>query len=97
MSDNSYFMKIIAEILENFANNKETIFKVKVFPKAKQEAITGKTIDGCLKISLNAVTENNQANLALIKFLAKEFGLRRYQINIISGHKDRIKTIRISR
>lgn len=90
-------MKIIAEILENFANNKETIFKVKVFPRAKQEMITGKTTDGCLKINLNSVPENNQANLALIKLLAKELGLRRYQISIISGHKDKIKTIKISR
>lgn len=97
MSDNSYFMKLIAEILENFANNKEVTFKVKVFPKAGREAIAGKTTDGYLKVNLNVIPENNQANIALLKFLAKELGLRRYQLRIISGQKDRIKTIKASR
>jgi uncharacterized protein (TIGR00251 family) len=90
-------MKLITEILENFANNREIIFKVKVFPKSGREAIGGQTADKCLKIYLNTLPENNQANLALIKFLANELNLRRYQITILSGQKDSIKTIKISR
>jgi len=49
--------------------------------------------NGRLKLYLQAVPEDNKANLALIKFFKKEFGLR---VEIISGMKGREKIIIIT-
>lgn len=90
-------MKMITELLENLANNKEVSLKVKVFPGASCDELKGETADGHLKVNITATAEDNKANIALIKFLAKKLGVRRYQLTIINGQKDRFKTIKISR
>lgn len=90
-------MTVIARLIEDLANNKEVIFKVKVLPNSDKDEIKGEATDGSIKISLVASPVDNKANLSLIKFLAQELGIRRYQVEIIQGQSDRLKTIKISR
>ncbi len=86
-----------SRLIERLANNKEVIFKVKVLPNAGKDEIKGETADGCLKVNLTATAIDNKANISLIKFLAQELGIRRYQVEIIKGQSDHFKTIKISR
>jgi uncharacterized protein (TIGR00251 family) len=48
--------------------------------------------EGKLKLYLKAVPEDNKANLELIKFFKKEFGLR---IEIMSGEHSRVKRLKV--
>lgn len=90
-------MSAIKQILEEFSSLEELVIKIKVNPKAKKNEISSEIVGARLKVSLVAAPENNKANEALLKFLAKKLGLRRYQVEIIAGHKDRLKTIKLRR
>jgi uncharacterized protein (TIGR00251 family) len=88
---------MLSKFKENLANNKELLLKVKVFPLSSHNEIKGIMADGTIKIGVNAPAEDNKANKALIKYLADELGVRRYQVEIISGALDRLKVIRVGR
>jgi hypothetical protein len=88
---------MLSEFKENLANNKELLLKVKVFPLSPRNEVKGKMPDGTIKIAIAAPAEDNKANKALIKYLADELGVRRYQVEIVSGALDRFKTIRVGR
>lgn len=85
------------DYIEKLANNKEIYLKVKVLPNAPKTAFMEKMSDGTIKISLAAQPEKDKANLALVKFLATELKIRKYQVQIVSGTTDRTKLIKISR
>ena len=70
-------------------------FSVKIHPRAKKNAITGK-LDGTLKLSLTAPSVDGRANEACIEFLAKLLKLPRSSITIASGQTSRQKVIRVS-
>jgi uncharacterized protein len=84
-------------IIDNLANNKEVYLRVKVLPNAGKTAFLDKMADGTVKIAVAAQPEKGKANQELIKFLATELGVRKYQIKVISGVSERIKLIKISR
>lgn len=88
-------MEMLPDLLEKLANNKEIVLKVKVFPGASQNLVKGETVDGLLKINISAPPEGGKANLEVIKFLAKTFKIKKYQVEIISGQTDRRKTVRL--
>lgn len=88
---------ILDEYLENLANNKEVYLKVKVLPGAGKTLFMGTMGDGTIKISVAAQADKGKANLELIKFLANELKVYKYQVKIISGLTERIKLIKISR
>lgn len=88
---------MLKEIIKNFANNKEIYLRVKVLPNAGKTAFLDKMADGTIKIAIAATPEKGQANQELIKFLAIEMGVRKYQIKIVSGVSERIKLIKVSR
>ena len=74
----------------------ETVsFAIKVHPRAKKNAITGKVGDA-LKISLTAPPVDGRANEACIEFLAKLLKVPRTSVTIASGHTGRNKTIRVA-
>lgn len=72
-------------ILPLFRNNCLTI---KVIPNATESKAV--LDNNHLKIYLRAVPEKNKANLELIKFFKKEFGLK---VMITSGEKSREKVV----
>jgi uncharacterized protein len=72
-----------------------TTFAVKVHPRAKKNAITGKVGDS-LKLSLTAPPADGKANAACIDFFAKLLNLPRSSVTIAAGHASRNKVIRVS-
>ena len=48
-------------------------FKIKVIPNSSQTKLV--EIDGNIKVYLKSVPDKNKANMELIKFFKKEFGV----------------------
>jgi len=69
-------------------------FRVRVQPGASKNEIVGVQEDA-LKIRINAPPVNGKANRALIDFLAEKLGVKKSEIEIVSGHTSRIKKIRV--
>lgn len=89
-------MKIIDNLNKKIAKNKEVLFTAKVFPGSSENSLQ-EGPSGVLNIKITAPPENNKANRAVIKFLADQLGLRRYQVEIVKGQTSNLKTIKISR
>ncbi|WP_166830320.1 DUF167 domain-containing protein [Thalassoroseus pseudoceratinae] len=64
-------------------------------PKASRNGIVG-VHDGGLKVSVTQAPEKGKANTAFIKTLAKSLGLRKSQIQLVSGETNRSKTFLIT-
>jgi uncharacterized protein len=73
------------------------IIKVKVIPNSPKTKISDKSAsqDVNIVVELKAKPENNQANIELIKFLAKFYKTDRENIKIKSGFKTRLKLVEI--
>jgi uncharacterized protein (TIGR00251 family) len=71
------------------------ILKVMVQPKASCDEIVGMHGE-YLKIRLKALPTEGQANAALIKLLAKHYGVTQSQVKIIGGKQSRYKTVAIN-
>lgn len=71
------------------------ILKIKVLPRSSKTEIAGKMADGTLKIKLKAPPADGKANGELIRFLVKEFGVKKGEIKIVSGEKGRKKVVEI--
>ncbi len=69
-------------------------FRVRVQPGASKNEIVGMQED-VLKIKISAPPVQGKANKVLIQFLAKQLGVKRSQVEILSGHTSRIKTIHV--
>ncbi len=73
--------------------------RLKVTPKARRNAIGGTQpeADGglALKVAVNAPPEDGKANAAVIALLAKEFGVAKTAISVVSGATDRRKLVEI--
>ncbi len=69
-------------------------FRVRVQPGASKNEITGVQEDA-LKVRISAPPVQGKANKVLIQFLAKHLGVKRSQVEILSGHTSRIKTIHV--
>jgi uncharacterized protein (TIGR00251 family) len=71
------------------------IFAVRVVPRASKSEIVG-CHDGALKVRLAAPPVDGQANEELIKLLAKEFGVAKSDVSILSGQTSKTKQLSIS-
>ena len=74
--------------------NDSLLLKVKAFPKAGENRITG-VRNGELVVRLQAPALQGQANKELVKFLAKSLGVARSQIQILVGESSRHKLIAV--
>lgn len=88
---------MLREYINNLAINKEIYFKVKVLPGTGKTEFLAKMSDGTIKIALRAVPEKGKANQELIRFLASELEVHKYQVKIVSGLAERTKLIKIIR
>jgi uncharacterized protein (TIGR00251 family) len=70
-------------------------FAIKLHPRAKKNAITGKVGD-TLKLSLTAPPVDGKANAACIEFFAKLLKVPRSSVTIAAGETGRNKVICIS-
>jgi len=74
---------------------KETLIKIYLQPKSSKNEMLGPYRDG-IKVKVTAPPIEGKANEALIRFLAKEFGIPPSCIEILKGHHSREKTLKIS-
>ena len=72
-----------------------TAFAVKVHPRAKKNAITGKSATQ-LKVALTAPPVDGKANAACIEFFAKLLNVPRSSVTIAAGQTSRNKVIRVA-
>ena len=70
-------------------------FKVRVVPRASKSAVVGEH-EGALRVRVAAPPVEGAANEALIKFLAKEFGVPARDVEIRSGHTSKTKVVRVA-
>lgn len=71
-----------------------TFLKLHVTPRGSKNEITGWREDVlCVKITAPPV--EGAANAAIVKFVADSLGLRKSQVEIVSGEKSREKTVRV--
>ena len=68
---------------------------VRVQPRASRNVVTGWR-DGVLHVKLSAPPVEGAANAACRDFLAEWLGVKRSQVELVSGEKSREKRFRIS-
>ena len=82
---------------------KETSKGIELFIKATPKAAKNRFGDiiedshkrHALKVYVTAPPENNQANQAIIEFIAKQFSLSKSQVSLVNGITSREKTLLI--
>lgn len=81
---------------DKLEKDKSLLLKIKVHPGAKANKMKEIMDDGVLKIDIKTVPEGGKANVELIKFLARELGVSKNNIKILTGETSRLKKILIS-
>lgn len=77
------------------SENSETVIRVRVLPRASRNQVVG--IHGNeIKVKLTAPPVEGKANKALQQFLAKKLGVPKTGVEIVSGQRSRVKSIRIN-
>jgi len=71
------------------------IMNVLLQPRASKNELVGIHGD-CLKIKITSPPVENKANKKLCEFLSKLIGVGKGRVEVIGGHKARIKKVRIS-
>jgi len=71
------------------------VFTAKVVPGSSRTAICG-LFDGMLKIKISAPPEKGKANQCLVEFLAKQLGVKKNAIHLVSGQTNRVKRLQVS-
>ncbi len=70
------------------------VFAVRVSPGAAKTRVLGEH-DGALKVAVAAPPERGKANKALLDFLAKTLGIKKSQLQLLSGETSRLKKIAV--
>ncbi len=68
------------------------VLSVRAQPGAKRAGICGQH-GGMLKVAVTQVAEKGKANAAIIEVLAEQLGLRRSQLQLLSGETSRAKRV----
>ena len=76
-------------------NERNLELKVRLQPKASRDEIVGPQEDE-LKIRITAPPVDGKAYAHLIRFLARQFGVPRSRVTLLSGEKGRSKRLRIA-
>jgi uncharacterized protein (TIGR00251 family) len=69
---------------------------VKVVPKSSRNEVVEVQADGTWRIKVAAAPEKGKANAELCEFLAKEFGVARSKVEVVTGHASHRKQVLIS-
>ena len=70
-------------------------FLVRVQPRAKRNAVYP-AASGGLKVYVTAPPEDGRANEAVVEILAEWLGVKRRQVEIVSGVTNRNKVVRVT-
>ncbi|HEY5260325.1 MAG TPA: DUF167 domain-containing protein [Rhabdochlamydiaceae bacterium] len=71
------------------------MIQIKVTPNASKNQIVDWT-EGVLRLRIKGVPEKGQVNEELIAFLAKQLGIAKSHIEMVSGTTSRIKRLKIA-
>ena len=71
------------------------VLRVLVQPRASKNELAGIHGD-CLKIRITSPPVEDQANKKLCAFLSKLIGVGKKKVEVVGGHKTRVKKVRIS-
>ena len=69
--------------------------QLRVSPGAKRSAIVGRH-GAAWKVRVSAAPEDGKANAAVVKLLADTLSLRERDVQIVSGHASRDKTVALA-
>lgn len=81
--------------MQKSSDKKTLITNIKVEPRSSRAGIVGHYGDS-LKVRLTSPPVEGKANKELIEVLAKEFGIRKKDVVIISGRKSKNKIVRLN-
>jgi uncharacterized protein (TIGR00251 family) len=79
-------------ILENAEG---VVFTAKIVPGSSRTAVAG-ILGDMIKIRVAAPPEKGKANECLVAYLAKELGVKKNAVEILSGHTNPVKQVRIA-
>lgn len=71
-----------------------TLLRLHVTPRGSKNEITGWR-DDVLCVKITAPPVEGAANAAVVKFVADALGVRKSQVELVSGEKSREKTLKI--
>lgn len=71
------------------------VLAVRVQPRASREEVAG-IAEGAVRIRLTAPPVEGKANEALVRFLAKAFGVQKGNLELVSGDQGRSKLLRVT-
>jgi len=74
----------------------ELRFPVRVKPGARREAVGGRWSGNALIVAVTAPAVEGKANEAVRRALAKAFGVRRQDVEIVTGERARDKLVAIT-
>ena len=74
--------------------NDGVVFAAKITPGSNRTAVAG-LFDEMLKIKVSAIPQKGKANKCLLEFLAKQLGVKKKAVSIISGQTNPIKHIQV--
>ena len=69
--------------------------KIKVIPRSPRTEMAGEMADGTLKIHVTAPPDKGKANEELCGFLARQYGVPRTSVTVISGQTAARKLVRV--
>ncbi|WP_033437771.1 DUF167 domain-containing protein [Saccharothrix sp. NRRL B-16314] len=70
-------------------------FTIRVKPGAKREAVGGRWGDDALVVAVAAPAVEGKANEAVRKALAKAFGVRKQDVDVVAGERGRDKVVQV--
>ena len=70
------------------------VFAVKAVPGSSRTAVCG-LLDEMVKIKVSAAPEKGKANKCLLDFLAKQLGVKKNAVKIVSGESNPIKSVQV--
>ncbi len=71
------------------------VFTAKVVPGSSRTVVAG-LLGDMIKIRVAAAPEKGKANECLIAYLAEQLGVKKNAIEILSGHTNPVKQVRIA-
>ncbi len=77
------------------SSGRSTRIEVRVIPRARRDEVGGERA-GRLLVRTTAVPVDDKANSAVCRLVAEHLGVPRRRVEIVSGHRSRDKTLRIS-
>lgn len=69
-------------------------FSAKIVPGSSRTVVAG-VLENAIKIRVAAAPEKGKANQCLVEFLARQLGVRKNAVEIVSGRTSPLKQVRV--